>query len=290
METESAGLTEPNLTTFLWQEVFASLEGAEKASRLQSSGIERLASSVDIKGFDGFFYLSVVVWVWMLSFSSYMEMFWTDDGIGVPTSIETMVESLIDYTSSFTVIVSAPTSAAKPDGCTSPFTMLVSAPTSADAKPDSCTSPFTMLVSAPTSADAKPDGFGECGAMHLIMRGTRSETTLGKYGAARKILLLASIRYWFAFAWQSVSGVFDGGIDIMLAPRDTALDCGFFAKLAKATANLGKMVAHLESIRDASIMSFVAFPKQSKGVMVSEEVGDMLIHVVVVVFSCCSLS
>jgi hypothetical protein len=97
------------------------------------------------------------------------------------------------------------------------------------------------------------------------MRGTSSETTLGKYGAACKILLLASIRYWFAFAWQSVSGVFDGGIDITLAPRDTAVDCGSFAKFAKATANLGKMVAHLESIRDASIMSFVAFPKQVQG-------------------------
>jgi hypothetical protein len=61
------------------------------------------------------------------------------------------------------------------------------------------------------------------------------------------------------------------------APRDIlALEC--FAKLAKATAKLGKIEAHLDSIFDASTSSLIAVPKQSSGVSVREDkIGNMVL-------------
>jgi hypothetical protein len=47
---------------------------------------------------------------------------------------------------------------------------------------------------------------------------------------------------------------------------------GSFAKLANATANLGKIEAHLGSILAASMMCFIAAAKLSNGVAIEHDV------------------
>jgi hypothetical protein len=46
--------------------------------------------------------------------------------------------------------------------------------------------------------------------------------------------------------------------------------------LEKIAATLGRMDAHLGLIRDASMISFIALAKQSKGDMVGVDVDDMV--------------
>jgi hypothetical protein len=61
-----------------------------------------------------------------------------------------------------------------------------------------------------------------------------------------------------------------------LAPRSIlALEC--FAKLAKVTADLGKIEAHLESICDASTSSLIVVLKQMSGVLVRDEIGNVVL-------------
>jgi hypothetical protein len=61
-----------------------------------------------------------------------------------------------------------------------------------------------------------------------------------------------------------------------MGPTDTAFDRGSFAMLEKIAATLGRMDAHLGLIRDASMISFVALAKQSKGDMDGVDVDAMV--------------
>jgi hypothetical protein len=73
-----------------------------------------------------------------------------------------------------------------------------------------------------------------------------------------------------------VSGVGEGTSLIVDCPISTArLDFAFgsFAILEKATANLGTIDAHLESIRAASMMCLIADAKQSSAVTFEDDMG-----------------